>query len=82
MAVCHQSGSAQLIGLLNDLGHCVSNSAVLNHDTALAELEMNCGENSLPYIIQPGTPTILVWDNNDFGEETLSEHRTTHKTME
>lgn len=80
MAVRHLSGSAHLIGLLNGLGHCVSNSVVLNHDTALAELEMNRGENSLPSIIQPGIPTTLVWDNNDFGEETLSGHGTTHNT--
>ena len=60
MAVRHLSGSAQLIGLLNGLGHCVSNSVVLNHDTALAELEMNHAENSLPSTIQPGIPTTLV----------------------
>ena len=77
-AVCHLSGSAQLIGLLNGLGH-VSNS-VLNHDTA--ELEMNHGENSLLSTIQPGIPTILVWHNNDFGEETLSGHGTTDHTTE
>lgn len=30
MAVCHFSGSAQLINLLNGSGHCVSHSIVLN----------------------------------------------------
>ena len=57
-----------MIGSLNGFGHCVSNSVVLSHDTTLAELEMNRGENSLLSIIQPGIPTTLVWDNNDFGE--------------
>lgn len=36
MAVRHMTGSAQLIGSLNGLGHCSSNSQVLEHDTALA----------------------------------------------
>ena len=82
MSVHHLSGSVQLIGLLNGLGHCISNSVVLNHDPALAEREKNCGENSLPSIIQPGIPTTLVWDNNDFGTETLSRHGITHNTTE
>ncbi|CAB4008053.1 Hypothetical predicted protein [Paramuricea clavata] len=31
-------------------------------------------------INEPRIPTIIVWDNNDFGEETLSGHGTTHNT--
>lgn len=80
MAVRHMSGSAQLIGLLNGFGHCVSNSVVLNHDTALAEQELSRGESAIPSVIQPGIPTTVVWDNNDFGEETLSGRGTTHNT--
>ena len=38
------------------------------------------GENPLPSTIQPGTPTTLVWNDNDFGEETLSVHGTINKT--
>uniref|UniRef100_UPI00358E324A uncharacterized protein n=1 Tax=Myxine glutinosa TaxID=7769 RepID=UPI00358E324A len=80
MTVRHLSGSAQLIGLLNGLGHSVSNSVILNHDTALATQEGRRGEDSLRSTIQPGIPTTLVWDNNDFGEETLSGRGTTHNT--
>ena len=80
MTVRHLSGSVQLVGLLNGLGHCVSNSLVLNHDAARAEPEMNRGENSLPSTIQPGISTTLEWDNNDFGEETLSGHGTSNST--
>ena len=58
----------------------VSTLVILNHDTAIAELEMNHGKNSFPSTIQPVIPTTLVWDNNDFGEETLSGHETTHNT--
>ena len=36
MAVRHITGSSKLIGLLNGLGHSVSHSSVLQHDTNLA----------------------------------------------
>ena len=80
MAIRHLSGSAQLIGLLNGFGHCVSHSVTLNHDTALANQEVRRGVDALPLSIQPRIRTIIVWDNNDFGEETLSGHETTHNT--
>lgn len=44
MSVRHMTGSAQLIRLLNGPGHCSSNSQVLEHDTALAHLQMERGE--------------------------------------
>ncbi|XP_038063921.1 uncharacterized protein LOC119734467 [Patiria miniata] len=80
MAVRHMTGSAQLIGLLNGLGHCVSHTSVLEHDTALAQQEIQRGSNALPSCLVKGTFTTLVWDNNDFGEETLSGKGTTHNT--
>ena len=80
MSIRHLSGSAQLIGLLNGFGHSVLHSVTLNHDTALANQEIRRGNDALPSSIQPGIPTIIVWDNNDFGEETLSGHGTTHNT--
>ena len=80
MTVRHLSGSAQLIGLLNGFGYSVSTSVVLNHDTAIANQEMRRGDNALPPSIQPGKHTILIYDNNDFGEETLTGRGTTHNT--
>ena len=80
MAISHLSGSAQLISLLNGFGYCVSHSVTLNHDTALANQEVRCGVDALPLSIQSRIPTIIVWENNDFGEETLSGHGTTHNT--
>ncbi|KAJ8021222.1 hypothetical protein HOLleu_38358 [Holothuria leucospilota] len=80
MAVRHLTGSAQLIGILNGLGHCVSNFSVLEHDTALAELQLERGEQYLPPIIKRNVHSILVWDNNDFREETLSGKGSTHNT--
>ena len=80
MAVRHLSGSAQLVGLLNGFGHSVSHSFVLEHDTALAQQEVERGSIALPSCIQTGIHTTLVWDNNDFGQETLSGKGTMHNT--
>ena len=52
----------------------------MNHDTALANQEVRRGVDALPLSIQPRIPTTIVWDNNDFGEESLSGHGTTHNT--
>ena len=78
IAVRHMTGSEQLIGLLNGLGHCSSNSLVLEHDTALAHLQMERGEIYIPENIRVELPATLVRDNNDFGKETLSAKGTTH----
>lgn len=71
MTIRHPTGSAQLIGILNGLGHCSSNSQVLEHDTALAELQMQRGSTYIPSSITAQLPATLVWDNNDFGEKTV-----------
>lgn len=79
MTIRHLTGSSQLIGLLNGLGHCVSHSTVLLHDTALALKQLK--ENAvIPDGFQAEKFTTLVWDNNDFGEETLTGSGTTHNT--
>ena len=80
MAVRHLSGSAQLVGLLNGFSYSVSHSFVLEHDTALAQQENERGSIALPSCMKSGVYTTLVWDNNDFGEETLSGKGTTHNT--
>ncbi|XP_070560592.1 uncharacterized protein [Ptychodera flava] len=78
MAVRHMTGSSSLIGLLNGLGHCISHSSVLEHDTALALQQLH--SDGLPPGFCQEVFTTLVWDNNDFGEETLSGKGTTHNT--
>ena len=79
MTMRHLTGSSHIIGLLNGLGHSVSHSAVLEHDTALATLQ-NSRDSMIPEGFVKSAPTILVWDNNDFKEETPSGHGTTHNT--
>jgi len=80
MAVRHLSGSAQLIGLLNGFGYSISHTSVLEHDTALAQQEVQRGSRALPSCLQKSVFTTLIWDNNDFGEQTLSGKDTTHNT--
>ena len=80
MAMRHLSGSSELVGLLNGFGYCVSQTSVLEHDTALALQEIEKGSSKLPSTLEKSSYTTLVWDNNDFGERTLSGKGTTHNT--
>jgi len=66
--------------MLNGLGHCSSNSQELEHDTALAELQLQRGDTYIPPNITVKVQATLVWDNNDFGEETLSGKGAIHNT--
>ena len=79
MALRQLTGSASVISLLSGLGHCMSHSYVLAHETALAQLNISKDD-----IIPPGficnAPTTLAWDNDDFSEETRSGKGTTHIT--
>lgn len=79
MTIRHLSGSSKMIGLLNGLGHASSHTTVLELDTALAEKQIAQGDG-IPEGIEEGKFSTLVWDNNDFGEETKSGHGTTHNT--
>ena len=77
------TGSADVvecgIGILNGLGHSVSHSAVLEHDTALANKKL-CTDNIVPEGFIKNIPTTVIWDNNDFREETPSGDGTTYNT--
>ena len=75
----HMTGSTSIIGILNGLGHSVSHSAVLEHDTALANNQL-CTDNIVPEGFIKKIPTTVIWDNNDFREETPSGEGTTPNT--
>ena len=79
MTVRHLTGSSILLQLLNKLGHSASHSTILEHDAALASLQIQ-NNDSVPQGFTKNTFTTLVWDNNDFGEETLTGKGTTHNT--
>ena len=71
--------SSSIICILNGLGHSVSHSVVLEHDTALANKQL-CTDNIVPEGFIKKIPTTVIWDNNDFMEETPSGEGTTHNT--
>lgn len=79
MTLRHMTGSSNIIGLVNGLGHCTSHTTVLEHDSALATLQLQQGK-LVPDGFAKSLHTTLVWDNNDFTEETLTGQGTTHNT--
>lgn len=79
LTVQHLTWSTHLLGLLNHLGDCASHSTILSFETALAQLQLNQGM-ALPPGVEKQKVTILVWDNIDFLEETVSGAGTTHHT--
>ena len=78
MSVCQISGSTKLINILHGLGHSVSSSTVLKHDSAMASISNASDGVIIPRNINVGHFTMIVWDNNDFNEETLTGKGTTH----
>ena len=80
MAMRHLTGSSQVVSMLNKLGHTASWKTVVSHDTSLAQLQLIGGQESIPPGFAKKVPTVLVWDNIDFNEETPSGHGTTHHT--
>ncbi|XDV11366.1 hypothetical protein PO909_000329 [Leuciscus waleckii] len=79
LTVRHLTGSSQLLDILSRLGHCISTSSTIGFETALAEYQLATGTD-IPKCMSKQHPTVLVWDNIDFGEETLSGRGTTHHT--
>ena len=79
MALRQLTGSASVISLLSGLGHCMSYSFVLSHETALAQLNIS-KDSTVPPGFIGNVPTTLAWDNDDFSEETRSGKGTTHIT--
>ena len=76
MAVRQISECSSIIDILNGFGHCPSDSSTLRHDTALAKMNIEAG-TSVPKEILPNRHTILVWNNDGFGEESkVSTHIT------
>ena len=78
MTVRQMTGSVRLLKILHCLGHTASTDTVYRHDTALAISSSNGQEIIIPRNINPEAFTTIVWDNNDFSEETVSGKGTTH----
>jgi hypothetical protein len=78
MTVRQMTGSVRLLRILHGLGHTASTDTVYRHDTALAIANSKNEEIIIPRNMSPGAFTTIVWDNNDFSEETVSGKGTTH----
>lgn len=78
MIVRNLSGTADLITMLNRMGHSLSYTQAEEMETAVAEDEEN--ERSLPSSSLRKSFATFCWDNNDLQEETLSGRGTTHCT--
>ena len=75
----HLTGSARVVDLLNRLGHSVSPSTVQALETALAQLQIN-QHGLIPAACHEGMHSIVVWDNIDYSEETITGEGTSHHT--
>ena len=73
------TGTADLITMLNRMGHSLLYTQGEEIETAIAEVAANCSQ-ILPSSCQPNVFGTFCWDNNDLQEETLSGHGTTHCT--
>ena len=72
MTVRQLTRSSQLTDVLNGFGHCVSRNAVLSHETDLARLSMTT-ESNIPKDIVKNKFTCLVFDNDDFAEDSRNQ---------
>ncbi|CAG2186230.1 unnamed protein product [Mytilus edulis] len=77
-----QTGSSEIVKIINRFGHSVSYDQVEEIETAIAEkMIMNTEDDIfIPSIIRKGVFSSFCWDNNDLCEETLSGQGTTHCT--
>ncbi|GFO43347.1 hypothetical protein PoB_006985200 [Plakobranchus ocellatus] len=81
MTIHHLTASAEIITLLNRLGHCMSYSKVLELETAMAEKILITDQVLPPSINQANCKFVhYCWDNFDLCEETPSGTGTTHST--
>ena len=77
MTVRQLTGSRKVINILHGLGHTVSSDTVCTHDSAMATLQIS-DSVVIPRNANAGVFSTLVWDNNDFNEETVVGKGTTH----
>jgi len=79
MSLRHLTGSAEVVSILNRLGHCTLYSRLLELETAICK-SIDDKEGTIPSTIDPSKNVVthLCWDNFDLREETPSGAGTTH----
>ena len=79
VAVRHLTGSRHISRLLSGLGHACSYDTIMRIETALAVQQLNSSKD-IPANFTEKKITVMVYDNIDFCEETLSGAGSTHHT--
>jgi hypothetical protein len=79
MTIRHLTGSAEVVTLINRLGHCASYTCLLELETAMCK-HIDERNSIIPSTVSPqrNIVTHLCWDNFDMREETPSGAGTTH----
>ncbi|CAC5416584.1 unnamed protein product [Mytilus coruscus] len=77
-----QTGSSEIVKIINKFGHSVSYDQAEEIETSIAEqMIMNTEDDIfIPSNIRKGVFSSFCWDNNDLCEEKLSGQGTTHCT--
>ena len=78
-AIKSMTGNAELIKIMNRLGHGVSYTKFAEVDSAYAIQKISTNLGLIPEEIQPYQQASIVYDNIDRLEETLSGAGTTHR---
>ena len=78
LTIRHMTGSSNLQSLISRFGHCSSYDTICRLETALAAKQLHASPE-LPVGFRKDF-AVLVYDNIDFAEETLSGAGTTHHT--
>lgn len=76
----HMTGSKAIAKLISGLGHSCSYDSIMRFETALALKQSANISSSIPPGFLEHAFTMLIYDNIDFSEETLTGHGTTHHT--
>ena len=81
MTIKGKTGCAEIVTLLNLLGHGISYSYIEELETAMAKRQVKKYEDGfvLPSNAQSGVFTTFCWDNNDLKEETLERNHPLHQ---
>ena len=67
----HVTGSSNILEILNKFGHASCHSSVPEQDTALATKQLETG-SIIQRSFQEEYLCTVVWDDNDFSEETVT----------
>ena len=81
MILRHLTENAELISIMNHLGHCLSHVSVLKIENAIYRRVLFSSKIIHPSISRTDNAVLhFAWDNFDLCEQTVSGSSTTHST--